>query len=88
MTQTQKKQTMLKIVDALAEGAFGINQEQFRQMLITTGSKVKNDIDVLVFAQGSMAYAEKDVSEALGVPVFSSIRFGTEAVRAAADSRV
>ncbi|MGI6778448.1 MAG: aspartate/glutamate racemase family protein [Acetivibrionales bacterium] len=73
------------IVDALADGAFGLNQEQFKQMLIDTASKVKKQVDVLLFAQGSMAYAEKDVSAALGLPVYSSIKFGAAAVKAAAD---
>lgn len=74
------------IVDALAEGAFGLNQEQFKKMLIDTGRKVREQVDVLLFAQGSMAYAEEAVSKELGVPVFSSIRFGTAAVKMAADS--
>ena len=68
------------LVDALAEGAFGLDQNQFKQMLIDTGAKVRDKVDVLLFAQGSMAYAEKDVAEALGMPVFSSIRFGVRAV--------
>ena len=74
------------IVDALAEGAFGLDQEQFKQMLINTGGKVKDQVDVLLFAQGSMAYAEEAVSTALQIPVFSSIRFGVAAVKVAADS--
>jgi len=74
------------IVDALAEGAFGLDQEQFKQMLIDTGARVKDQVDVLVFAQGSMAYAEEDVSAALQIPVLSSIRFGVAAVKAAAES--
>jgi Asp/Glu/hydantoin racemase len=74
------------IVDALADGAFGLDREQFRQMLIDTASKIKDQVDVLLFAQGSMAYAEEDVSKALGLPVYSSIRFGVAAVKAAADT--
>jgi Asp/Glu/hydantoin racemase len=73
------------LVDALAEGAFGLDQEQFKKKLIETGRKVKDQVDVLLFAQGSMAYAEQAVSEALGLPVFSSIRFGALAVKAAAE---
>lgn len=69
------------LVDALAEGAFGMDQEQFKQKLIDTGRKVASEVDVLLFAQGSMAYAEQDVSKALGLPVFSSVRFGAEAVK-------
>lgn len=69
------------IVDALADGAFGLDQEQFKQKLIETGSKVKDEVDVLLFAQGSMAYAEQATSEALGLPVYSSVRFGTAEVK-------
>ncbi len=66
----------VELVDALADGAFGLNQAQFKERLIEVGGTVRDRVDVLLFAQGSMAYAEKDVSEALGMPVFSSIRFG------------
>jgi len=76
----------VEIVDALAEGAFGLNQEQFKEKLIKTGEKVRDQIDVLILAQGSMAYAEDAVSGALGIKVFSSIRYGTAAVRKAAES--
>ena len=69
----------IELVDGLAEGAFGLDQAQFKQKLIDTGAKIKDQVDVLLFAQGSMAYAEQDVSTALGLPVFSSIRFGTQA---------
>ncbi len=68
------------VVDALAEGAFGLDPEQFKQKLTETGEKVRDKVDLLLFAQGSMAYAEEDVSKALGIPVFSSIRFGARAV--------
>ncbi len=76
----------IEIIDALAEGAFGLDQEQFREKLIQTAEKIKDRIDVLVLAQGSMAYAEEAVSRALGVQVFSSIKYGTAAVKKAAES--
>ena len=34
------------------------------------------DVDVIVLAQGSMAYVEEDLHEAYGIPVLSSPRFG------------
>lgn len=74
----------IAVVDALADGAFGLDQEQFKQKLIETGRAVRDRVDALLFAQGSMAYAEKAVSEALGLPVYSSIRFGVKAVAEAA----
>ena len=77
----------VELIDALADGAFGLDQEQFKNKLIETGAKVKDRVDLLLFAQGSMAYAEKAVSEALGLPVFSSVAYGARAVKAAADKR-
>jgi aspartate/glutamate racemase len=77
----------VELVDALADGAFGLDQEQFKKRLIETGAKVKGKVDVLVFAQGSMTYAEEAVSEALGLPVFSSVAYGARAVKAAAAKR-
>jgi Asp/Glu/hydantoin racemase len=77
----------VELVDGLADGAFGLNQEQFKEKLIETGGKIKDKADILVFAQGSMAYAAKDVSEALGMPVFSSVAYGARAVKSAADKR-
>lgn len=71
------------VVDALAEGAFGLDQEQFKAKLLETGKKVADQVDALVFAQGSMAYAEEAVSQALGMPVYSSIRFGTADIKKA-----
>jgi len=76
----------IEIVGAIAEGAFGLDQEQFKQKLIDTGVKIRDKVDVLVFAQGSMAYAEEDVSKALGLPVFSSIKYGVAEVKKVADS--
>ncbi|MCD8139373.1 MAG: aspartate/glutamate racemase family protein [Planctomycetaceae bacterium] len=77
----------VELVDALADGAFGLDQDGFRQKLIDTGRLVADRVDVLLFAQGSMAYAEGDVAAALGKPVFSSIRFGAKAVAEAAKKR-
>ena len=68
-------------MDALADGAFGLNQEQFKEKLIETGKKVIDQVDALLFAQGSMAYAEQAVAEALHIPVYSSIRFGAAETR-------
>ncbi len=78
----------IELVDALAEGAFGLNQDEFKERLIQTGTAVKDKVDLLLFAQGSMAYAEQAVSDALGLPVFSSVRFGAKAVKEAADNIV
>ncbi len=65
--------------------AFGADQNTFKQKLVEAGLSLKGKVDALLFAQGSMAYAEEAVSAAVGLPVYSSIRFGTRAVKEAAD---
>ena len=66
----------VELVDGLIDGAFGLNQEEFRKLLLEAAGKIKDDVDVIVLAQGSMAYVEKDLHEAYGIPVLSSPRFG------------
>lgn len=82
----KKQNKAIELVDALAEGAFGLDSSQFMQMLIETGGKIKGEVDALLFAQGSMAYAEEAVSKALNMPVYSSVRYGAAALRSAVDA--
>ena len=70
----------VRITDILVDGAFGLDQEQFKRRLIEAGSRIRSEVDAFVLAQASMAYAEQDVSRSLGLPVFSSIRYGVAAV--------
>ncbi len=77
---------MVELVDGLADGAFGLDPEQFKQKLIDTAMRIKDQVDVLLFAQGSMAYAEQAVAASVDKPTLSSIRFGAAAVRQAADA--
>ena len=74
-----------EVVEALAEGAFGLDRERFKKKLIDAGRKISGSVDALLFAQGSMAYAEKAVSEALSLPVLTSIGYGAAAVKAAVE---
>ena len=74
------------VVEALAEGTFGLDREQFIERLIEAGRMVAGRVDALLFAQGSMAYAERVVSEATALPVLSSIGYGAAAVRAAVEA--
>jgi len=74
----------ITVCEALADGAFGLNQQQFKEKLIETGAGVKDRVQALVFAQGSMAYAKADVSAALNLPVFASVPYGAAAVYEAA----
>ena len=71
------------LVDGLIDGAFGLDQTQFRRLLLEAAGKIIDQVDVIVLAQGSMAYVEKDITAAYGKPTLSSPRFGAVALRKA-----
>lgn len=75
--------THVEVVDGLIDGAFGLDQAQFRKLLLEAAGKIIDQVDVIVLAQGSMAYVEKDITAAYGKPTLSSPRFGAEALRKA-----
>lgn len=72
----------VELVDGLVD-AFGMNQTQFRQLLIGAAKEICDRVDVIVLAQGSMAYVEKDIEAACSIPTLSSPRFGAAALKAA-----
>jgi Asp/Glu/hydantoin racemase len=74
-------------VDALLEGAFGLSQDEFKDRLLAKAREIQDEVDVLLLAQGSMAYCERVLAEAMGKPVFSSPRFGAAAVREALSNK-
>lgn len=73
----------VELVDGLVDGAFGLEPEQFRRLLLDAAGKLADRVDVIVLAQGSMAYVEEDISQAYGKPALSSPRFGAAALRRA-----
>lgn len=77
----------IELVDGLLEGAFGADQEEFRRLLLDAAAKVKERVDVIVLAQGSMAYAEEDISRALGIRTLSSPGFGAVSLRKAMERK-
>lgn len=73
----------IEIVDCLVEGAFGINQEEFKSKMSEYALKIADKVDVVIFAQGSMAYCESHIEKLIKKPVFSSPRFGARALKEA-----
>ena len=71
----------------VVEGAFGVDQEQFKALLGKTAEQIRDQADVILLSQGSMAYAETFLSETYGIPVVSSPRFGAAAVRSALEAK-
>ncbi len=71
------------LVDGLIEGAFGLNQEEFKKLILEKAKEIKDDVDVILFCQGSMAYCEELVQAAYQLPVLSSPRFGAASLKEA-----
>lgn len=77
----------VELVDVLVDGAFGLDQEQFRALMAEHAGRVAKDVDVILFAQGSMAYCESYIADMYQKTVLSSPRFGAAALRAALVSK-
>ena len=73
----------VELVDCLVEGAFGLNQDEFRARMAESIEKIADDVDVVLFAQGSMAYCEEYIAEKFGKIVLSSPRFGAAELKKA-----
>lgn len=66
----------IHLVDGLVDGAFGLNQEEFKKRVGESVEKILDKVDVVLLCQGSMAYIEKFLHETYEIPVVSSPRFG------------
>lgn len=73
----------VELIDALLEGAFNLSQDEFKSRMLEKAKEVKGQADVILFAQGSMAYCEGIIKETCVKPVFSSPSYGAEAIRKA-----
>ena len=73
----------VEVVEVLVDGGFGLDQEAFRQLMLRSAEKMEGRADVILLAQGSMAYCEEFLHEQCGKLVVSSPRFGAEALAAA-----
>ena len=90
-TLTPTKNTLLRVaremnrqvelVDALVDGGFGLDQEQFKALMSEYAGTIADKVDVILFAQGSMAYCEEYIHEKYGKVVLSSPRFGAAALK-------
>lgn len=71
------------LVDGLIDGAFGLDQTEFRDLLLQKAGEIQEQTDVILLCQGSMAYCEGFIHNAYGKPVVSSPRFGAAALKKA-----
>lgn len=77
----------VELIDALVDGAFGLDQEQFKALMAAKAGEVAGQADVILFAQGSMAYCEKYIADMYHKTVLSSPGFGAAALKAALISK-
>ena len=77
----------VEITECLVEGAFGLDQEQVRSRMEECAGSIADAVDVIVFAQGSMAYCEQYIANRYHKIVLSSPRFGAAALRRALEDK-
>ena len=56
----------MELVDCLVDGAFGLDQDQFKARMTEMAGTIADKVDVIVFAQGSMAYCEQYIADKFG----------------------
>lgn len=74
------------LVDGLVE-AFGLDQKQFKELLVNKAMELKDEVDVILLCQGSMAYCEELIEKETGKFTVSSPRYGAEALKKAVDAK-
>ena len=77
----------VELVDCLVEGAFGLNQDQFKARMAESAGTVADQADVILFAQGSMAYCEEYIADMYHKVVLSSPRFGAVELKKALEAK-
>lgn len=75
------------LVDCLVDGAFGLDQDQFKKRLTDAAREIIDQVDVIVLAQGSMAYAEEHLRGMFGKPFLGSPRFGAAELKKALQAK-
>ncbi len=71
----------VEIKQCLVENAFGLDQDQFRERMSASAATIAGDVDVIVLAQGSMAYCAQFLSDKYGLPVLASPAYGVAALK-------
>ena len=71
------------VIEVLVDGAYGLDREQFQARMLEEAAKIADQVDVIVFSQGSMAYCEKLIADQFHVTVLSNPHYGAKALKAA-----
>ena len=73
----------VEVIEVRVDGAYGLDREQFQARMSEEAAKIADQVDVIVFSQGSMAYCEKLIADQFHVTVLSNPHYGAKALKAA-----
>jgi len=73
----------VEVTEVLVDGAYGLAPEQFKTRMTEEAAKIADQVDVIVFSQGSMAYCEKLIADRFHKTVLSNPHYGAKALKAA-----
>ena len=73
----------VEVTEVLVDGAYGLDSEQFKSRMTEEAAKITDQVDVIVFSQGSMAYCEKLIADRFHKTVLSNPYYGAKALKAA-----
>ena len=71
----------VEVITVLVDGGYGLDEEQFKARMAAEAEKIAGQVDVIVFAQGSMAYCEKFIADRFQKTVLSNPYFGAKALK-------
>jgi hypothetical protein len=63
------------------DGGYGLEQEKLKALMADKVSKIADQVDVIIFSQGSMAYCQEHVATSTGKTVLSNPYFGAKALK-------
>lgn len=69
------------LIDCLIDGGFGLNQNEFKALLLEKAGEIQDKVDVILLCQGSMAYCEELIANTYDKLVVSSPRYGAVALK-------
>lgn len=77
----------VEVTEVLVEGGFGLDPEQFRTLMAAKAKEVVDQVDVILFTQGSMAYCEDYIENLYNKAVLSNPYFSAKALKEALISK-
>ncbi len=83
----QQQGKSVALVESVVD-VYGLEPEPYALALENAGKAAAEQADVILLAQGSMAFCEQRIANATGLPVLSSPRFGAMGVKKALEGSV